>query len=186
MAETIDAARALLEVRAAAERIKGRVLRSPSLVSDALSRATGATVILKLENFQSTGSFKERGAANRLALLTETERRHGVVTMSAGNHAQAVARHASLLGIDATIVMPKFTPVTKVTRTRSWGAQVVLHGETLAEANELARKLEADEGRVFVHPFDDQQIVAGQATMTLEMLEDHPNLEVLLMPVGGG
>jgi len=186
MADALDPARALGDVRAAAERIKGRVLRTPSLVSDALSRAFGATVILKLENFQPTGSFKERGAANRMALLSADERRNGVVTVSAGNHAQAVARHASLLGIDAAIVMPVTTPVTKVTRTQGWGAKVILHGETLAEANELANQLAASEGRVFVHPYDDAAVVAGQGSMTLEMLEDHPEIEVLLMPVGGG
>jgi len=186
MAEALDPVRALADVRAAAERIKGQVLRTPSLVSDALSRALGATVILKLENFQPTGSFKERGAANRMALLSPSERRSGVITVSAGNHAQAVARHASLLGIDATIVMPVTTPVTKITRTRAWGAKVVLHGETLAEANDLATRLASSEGRTFVHPYDDAAVVAGQGSMTLEMLEDHPEIDTLLMPVGGG
>ncbi len=123
----------LEDVRAAARRIEGRILRTPALPSDALSRATGAQVVLKLENLQAIGSFKERGAANKLALLTEDERRRGVVAMSAGNHAQAVARHAGLLGIRAVIVMPLHTPAIKVVRTRAWGAEVVLHGETLAE-----------------------------------------------------
>jgi threonine dehydratase len=122
----------LADIEAAAKRLSGRVLRTPSLASDAVSAATGADVVLKLDNLQATGAFKERGAANRLALLTAAERGRGVIAMSAGNHAQAVARHAKLLGIAATIVMPKFTPTTKVTRTAAWGAKVVLHGETLA------------------------------------------------------
>ena len=122
----------LTDVQAAAARIAGRVLRTPTVPSHILSQAIGAEVVLKLDNLQVTGAFKERGAANRLALLTDDERARGVVAMSAGNHAQAVARHAQLLGIAATIVMPKFTPSTKVTRTAAWGANVVLHGETLA------------------------------------------------------
>ena len=174
------------DVEAAAGRIAGRVLRTPSLASDAVSRATGALVTLKLENLQAIGSFKERGAANRLALLTEGERRVGVVAMSAGNHAQAVARHASLLGIEAVIVMPRFTPATKVTRTQGWGARVVLHGETLAEAAAHAHGLAAEGGLVFVHPYDDLGVMAGQGTLALELLEDAPDLDVLLVPVGGG
>jgi len=176
----------LADVRAAAARISGRVLRTPSIYSDAVSRATGAQVTLKLENLQATGAFKERGAANRLALLTEAERRAGVVAMSAGNHAQAVARHAQLLGISAVIVMPKFTPLSKVTRTAAWGARVVLHGEMLAEAAEHAHAIARDEGRVFVHPYDDPAVMAGQGTLALELLEDAPDLEMLVIPVGGG
>src|SRR3954466_14825832 len=120
------------DVRAAADRIAGKVVRTPILYNDAISRLTGAEVWLKFDNMQVTGAFKERGAANRLALLSQAERARGVITMSAGNHAQAVARHASLLGIHATIVMPKSTPSTKVTRTAAWGANIVLLGETLA------------------------------------------------------
>ncbi len=176
----------LADVRAAAARIKGSVLRTPALPSDAVSRATGAQVTLKLENLQATGAFKERGAANRLALLTEAERAAGVVAMSAGNHAQAVARHASLRGISAVIVMPIFTPLTKVTRTAGWGARVVLHGETLAEAAEHAVMLAETEGRVFIHPYDDPAVMAGQGTLALELLEDAPDLEALVIPVGGG
>ena len=176
----------LADIRAAAARIHGRVLRTPTLPSDAVSRATGAQVTLKLDNLQATGAFKERGAANRLALLTESERRAGVVAMSAGNHAQAVARHASLLGISAVIVMPKFTPLTKVSRTAAWGARVVLHGEMLAEAAEHAQMLAETEGRVFIHPYDDPGVMAGQGTLALEMLEDAPDLEALVIPVGGG
>ena len=176
----------LADVREAAARIEGRVLRTPSIVSDTLSRATGARVTLKLDHLQATGAFKERGAANRLAVLTEAERRAGVVAMSAGNHAQAVARHASLLGINAVIVMPRHTPSTKVTRTQAWGARVVLHGDTLAEAAEHAYHLAEAEGLVFVHPYDDPYVMAGQGTIALEMLEETPDLDILLIPVGGG
>ena len=176
----------LVDVRAAAARIEGRVLRTPAINCDAVSRATGAAVTLKLENLQATGAFKERGAANRLALLSETERRAGVIAMSAGNHAQAVARHASLLGIAAVIVMPKHTPATKVTRTAGWGARVVLHGDTLAESAEHAHTLAAAEGLVFVHPYDDPGVMAGQGTLALELLQDAPELDTLVIPVGGG
>jgi threonine dehydratase len=133
-----------------------------------------------------TGAFKERGAANRLSLLSAAERECGVIAMSAGNHAQAVARHASLLGIAATIVMPKFTPATKVTRTAAWGAQVVLEGETLAEAAAHARMLAETRSLVFIHPYDDPAIIAGQGTVALEMLQDAPDLDALIIPTGGG
>ena len=176
----------LADVEAAAVRIAGQVLRTPSIPSHAVSLATGAEVTLKLENLQRIGSFKERGAANKLALLTMDERARGVVAMSAGNHAQAVARHASLLGIRATIVMPKFTPSTKVTRTRSWGAEVVLHGDALADAAAYAHALAERDGLVFVHPYDDPAVMAGQGTLALELLEDAPDLDVLVIPVGGG
>jgi threonine dehydratase len=146
----------------------------------------GHRVFLKLDNLQATGAFKERGAANRLALLTPREREAGVIAMSAGNHAQAVARHAQLAGVKATIVMPKFTPATKVVRTESWGARVVLHGETLAEAAAHAHDLALREGLVFIHPYDDAAVIAGQGTMALEMLEDAPEIEALVVPVGGG
>ena len=176
----------LADVQAAAQRIAGRVLRTPTISSHAISLVTGAHVTIKLENLQRIGSFKERGAANKLALLTEDERRRGVVAMSAGNHAQAVARHASLLGIEATIIMPRFTPSTKVTRTQSWGATVVLHGDVLAEAAAYAHALARREGKVFVHPYDDPAVMAGQGTLALEFLEDAPDLDVLVIPVGGG
>lgn len=176
----------LHDVQAAAERIAGRVIRTPVIWSDAVSRATGAVVVLKLDNLQATGAFKERGAANRLALLTAAERARGVVAMSAGNHAQAVARHASLLDIAATIVMPRFTPATKVTRTQAWGARVVLHGDTLAEAAAHAQDLSDQQGLVFIHPYDDPAVMAGQGTLALELLEDAPDLDVLLIPTGGG
>lgn len=174
------------EVEAASGRIAGRVLRTPAVRSDSLSRATGADIVLKLDNLQATGAFKERGAANRLALLTPEEAERGVIAMSAGNHAQAVARHAHLLGVAATIVMPKFTPTTKVTRTASWGARVVLHGESLAEAAAHAHHLAETEGLVFIHPYDDPGIIAGQGTLALELLQDFPDLDVLVIPIGGG
>jgi len=176
----------LADIRAAAERIRGAVLRTPTIRSDALSKACGATIHLKLDNLQATGAFKERGAANRIALLSPRERAAGVIAMSAGNHAQAVARHAALAGIGATIVMPKFTPATKVTRTEGWGAKVVLHGETLAEAAAHAYDLAAREGLTFIHPYDDPAVIAGQGTAALEMLEDFPEIDMLAVPVGGG
>ncbi|HYZ33977.1 MAG TPA: threonine ammonia-lyase [Crenalkalicoccus sp.] len=176
----------LAEVRAAAGRIRPAVLRTPTQFSDAVSRAAGCQVFLKLDNLQPTGAFKERGAANRIALLAPREREAGVVAMSAGNHAQAVARHAALAGIAATIVMPRFTPATKVVRTEGWGARVVLHGETLAEASAHAQELALREGLTFIHPYDDPGVIAGQGTAALEMLEDAPELEALAIPVGGG
>ena len=176
----------LAEVRAAAARIHGRVLRTPSIENPAVSEACGARVSLKLDNLQPTGAFKERGAANRLALLSTREREGGVIAMSAGNHAQAVARHSTLLGIRSTIVMPRFTPATKVLRTEGFGARVVLHGETLAEAAAHAHHLAQEEGLTFIHPYDDPMVIAGQGTMVLEMLEDAPDLEALIFPTGGG
>jgi threonine dehydratase len=176
----------LEDVEDAARRIEGAVLRSPFLRSDALSRATGAEIWLKYDHLQATGAFKERGAANKIALLTPAERAAGVIAMSAGNHAQAVARHASLAGIKATIVMPVHTPATKVTRTAAWGADVVLHGETLAEAAAHAHALAEAEGYIFIHPYDDPAVIAGQGTVALEMLQDRPELDVLLVATGGG
>jgi len=174
------------DVRAAAARIAGHVLRTPTLPSPVLSRMTGAEVWLKLDNLQAVGSFKERGAANRLALLTPEERARGVIAMSAGNHAQGVARHASRQGVAATIVMPKHTPLAKVSGTAAWGATVVLHGETVEEAAAHARHLAAVEGLVFIHPYDDPAVMAGQGTLALEMLEDAPALDFLVVPIGGG
>jgi threonine dehydratase len=176
----------LADVQAASERIAGRVLRTPTIPCHAISIVTGAEVFLKLDNLQVTGAFKERGAANRLAMLSQEERAHGVIAMSAGNHAQAVARHAQLLGIAATIVMPKFTPSTKVTRTAAWGANVVLHGDTLAEAASHAWALSDTQQLVFIHPYDDPGIMAGQGTLALEMLEDADDLDAIVIPVGGG
>jgi len=176
----------LADIEAAATRIAGRVMRTPTIPSHALRQATGIDTVLKLDNLQVTGAFKERGAANRLALLNGNERKAGVIAMSAGNHAQAVARHAQLAGISATIVMPKFTPSTKVTRTAAWGAEVVLHGETLAEAAAHAHELAERKGLVFVHPYDDPGVIAGQGTLALELLQDAPDIGAIVIPVGGG
>jgi threonine dehydratase len=174
------------DVQAAAQRISGSVVRTPLLRADGLSRLTGAEIYLKYDHLQATGAFKERGAANRIALLTPPERAAGVVAMSAGNHAQAVARHAQLAGINATIVMPKHTPATKVTRTASWGANVVLHGDTLAEAAAHAHHLEQTQGLLFLHPYNDPAVIAGQGTMALEMFQDIPDLDALAIATGGG
>jgi len=174
------------DVEAASRRIEGAVLRTPFLFSDGLSKATGAQVYLKYDHLQATGAFKERGAANRIALMTPAEKKAGVIAMSAGNHAQAVARHAHLAGIKATIVMPVHTPSTKVTRTASWGANVVLFGETLAESAAHAHALEESEGYLFIHPYNDPAVMAGQGTMALEMLQDQPGLESLVIATGGG
>ena len=174
------------DVRAAAAAIAGAVVRTPSAVSQTLSEVLGATIVVKFENLQFTAAFKERGARNRLLHLTAAERAAGVVAMSAGNHGQAVAHHARLLGIPATIVMPLGTPFVKVARTRHLGATVELVGETLAEAADRAEQLVADEGRTYVHPYDDPLVIAGQGTVALEMLEDDPDLDAVVVPVGGG
>ena len=174
------------DVARAAETIRGHVLRTPLVPAPRLSQLTGARVLVKHENMQATGAFKERGAVNRLSALAPDERRRGVVAMSAGNHAQAVAYHASRLGIPATIVMPATTPLVKVENTRAHGATVLLQGETLAEAAELAGTLVAERGLVLVHPYDDPAVMAGQGTVALEMLEDAPDLDCLVVPIGGG
>lgn len=174
------------DVRAAADRLAGSIVRTPASISHTLSEVLGCTVIVKFENLQFIASYKERGARNKLLHLTEAERAAGVVAVSAGNHAQAVARHASLLGIPATIVMPQNTPFVKVVRTRHLGAEVELHGETISEAMQRGRELVATEGRTFVHPFDDEHVIAGAGTVALELFEDYPDLDVLVVPVGGG
>jgi threonine dehydratase len=174
------------DVVAAAGRIAGAVARTPSETSRTLSQVLGCTVVVKFENLQFISSFKERGALNRLLQLSDGEKAKGVVAMSAGNHAQAVAYHATRLGIDSTIVMPRTTPFVKVQRTRELGATVVLRGEGLAEADAEATRLAADEGRTYVHPFDDPAVIAGQGTVALELLADHPELDTLVVPVGGG
>jgi threonine dehydratase len=176
----------LNDVRAAAARIAGAVVHTPCLRSETLSRIAKADIWLKFENLQFTASFKERGALNTLLQLDAEERRRGVIAMSAGNHAQGVAYHAGRLGIPATIVMPAFTPNTKVTHTRGHGAKVVLHGNTLAEAGIEAHRIAAAEKLVFVHPYDDPRIIAGQGTIALEMLQDVPELDTVVAPVGGG
>src|SRR3569832_1196369 len=176
----------LADVRAAESRLQGQVLDTPCVESRTLSQIIGAQVFLKFENLQFTASFKERGACNKLAQLSDAERRRGVIAMSAGNHAQGVAYHAQRLGLRAVIVMPCFTPGVKVERTRSFGAEVVLHGETLEEASAHATRLAREQGLVFVHPYDDEAIVAGQGTVGLEMLEAVPKLNTIMAAGGGG
>jgi threonine dehydratase len=176
----------LTDVRAAAKRIAGAVERTPCVHSRTLSQLTGAEVFLKFENLQFTASFKERGALNKLLCLSDAERARGVIAMSAGNHAQGVAYHAARLGIRSVIVMPKGTPNTKVKNTRVHGADVVLEGDSLAEAAERARSRAAAEGLTFIHPYDDAAIIAGQGTVALEMLEEVPDLDMLVVPIGGG
>src|SRR5436190_11215557 len=174
------------DVKQAAARIAGVVVHTPCLRSETLSRIAKADVWVKFENLQFTASFKERGALNTLLQLTPDEQKRGVIAMSAGNHAQGVAYHAGRLGIPATIVMPSFTPNTKVEHTRGHGARVVLHGDTLSEAGAEAHRLADAEKLVFVHPYDDRRIIAGQGTIALEMLQDVPELDTLVIPVGGG
>ena len=176
----------IADVELARRTIAGQVLRTPMLPAPRLSRATGAEVFVKYENLQVTNSFKERGARNKLGSLGASERTQGVITMSAGNHAQAVAYHAARLGIPATIVMPVTTPFVKVEATQSHSAQVVLHGETVAEAEKRAESLAREQGLTWVHPYDDPLVIAGQGTIALEMLEEVPDLDILVFPVGGG
>ncbi len=174
------------DIDEAAKRIAGSVLRTPTLRSGTLSAIAGADIWIKFENHQFVASFKERGALNKLSQLTADERKRGTIAMSAGNHAQAVAYHASRLGIAATIVMPKATPNAKVARTRDHGARVILEGDTLAEAAAFARDLASKENLVFVHPYDDPAIISGQGTLAQEMLADVPEIDALVVPVGGG
>lgn len=176
----------LQDIRAAAARLAGQVLDTPCVESKTLSELAGCQVFLKFENLQFTASFKERGACNKLVQLDDEEKRRGVVAMSAGNHAQGVAYHAHRLGMRAVIVMPRFTPGVKVERTRSFGAEIVLHGETLEESRSHALELAAREGLTFVHPYDDAAIIAGQGTVGLEMLQAVPELDALIVAVGGG
>ena len=176
----------LHDIEQAAERLRGHLLDTPCVASRTLSNITGAELFLKFENLQYTASFKERGACNKLAQLTTEEKRRGVIAMSAGNHAQGVAYHAQRLGIRAVIVMPRFTPGVKIERTRGFSAEVVLHGDTLDESRAHALTLAAAQGLVFVHPYDDAAIVAGQGTVALEMLRAVPELDTLVIAVGGG
>lgn len=176
----------LKDIEAAAARLIGQVLDTPFVESRTISQLTGCQVFLKFENLQYTASFKERGACNKLAQLSADERARGVIAMSAGNHAQGVAYHAQRLGLRAVIVMPRFTPGVKVERTRGFGAEVVLHGDTLEESRSHARELAAQQGLVFVHPYDDEDIVAGQGTVALEMLRAQPDLDTLVVAIGGG
>lgn len=176
----------LADIEAAAARLHGQIVATPCLKSETLSALTGAPIWLKFENLQFTAAFKERGALNRLLQLAPEERGRGVIAMSAGNHAQGVAYHASRLGIAATIVMPRHTPFAKVAQTQAHGARVVLDGDGLAEAGARAREIAAAEGLVFVHPYDHPAIIAGQGTIALEMLRAVPGLQTLVVAIGGG
>ncbi|MGE0749888.1 MAG: threonine ammonia-lyase [Variibacter sp.] len=176
----------LADIERARRTIEGAVLRTPMLPAPRLSELTGAEVFVKYENLQVTNSFKERGALNKLASLEEADRRSGVIAMSAGNHAQAVAYHAARLGIPATIVMPVTTPFVKVAATEAHGAKVVLDGETLSEAQTRAEAIADEQRLTWVHPYDDAFVIAGQGTAAIEMLEDEPDLDVLIVPIGGG
>lgn len=176
----------LTDIEQAAKRLQGHLLDTPCVESKTLSQLTGAQIYLKFENLQYTASFKERGACNKLAQLSADDRRRGVIAMSAGNHAQGVAYHAQRLGLRAVIVMPCSTPGVKIERTRGFGAEVVLYGDTLDESRTHALRLAEGEGLVFVHPYDDEAIVAGQGTVGLEMLRAVPDLDMLVIAVGGG
>lgn len=174
------------EISNAATRIAGQVMVTPCVVSETLSSIVGCRLHLKFENLQFTASFKERGALNKLLQLSEAERTAGVCAMSAGNHAQGLAYHARRLAIPATIVMPKGTPLTKISRTRDHGADVIIAGENLSEALEVALAKAASEALTFVHPFDDRDVIAGQGTIAGEMLAAAPEIDTLVIPIGGG
>ena len=174
------------DIRAAAARLAGQVLDTPCMPSRTLSAITGCEVFLKFENLQFTASFKERGALNKLLQLTDVERACGVLAVSAGNHAQGVAYHAQRLGIPATIVMPRFAPSVKVENTRRFGATVVLEGDTFDDAKAVGLKLAKDRALTVVHPYDDLAVVAGQGTIGLEMLAEHPEIDTLVVAIGGG
>jgi threonine dehydratase len=177
---------AITDIEAAQAILAKSVVRTPMLPAPRLSELTGATVFVKYENLQVTNSFKERGALNKLASLDKAERARGVIAMSAGNHAQAVAYHAAKLGIAATIVMPVTTPLVKIAATKGYGAEVVLHGDSVAEAQARMEELQTARHLVLVHPYDDPRVVAGQGTIALEMLHDVPDLDCLVVPIGGG
>jgi len=176
----------LRSIKDAMERIRGSIVLTPFVHSEKFSKQTGNAVFLKLENLQMTGAFKERGALNKILLLTEEERRRGVIAASAGNHAQAVAYHATKRGIKAQICMPLTTPLVKVSATRGYGAEVILFGANYDEACEEALRRTKELGLTFIHPFDDEAVIAGQGTLGLEMLEQHADLDALVIPVGGG
>ena len=174
------------DIRAAAQRLQGQVINTPCLPSRTLSSIAGCEVFLKFENHQFTASFKERGALNKMAQLTDAERAQGVLAVSAGNHAQGVAYHAQRLGIAATIVMPRFAPAVKVERTRGFGAAVVLEGDTFDDARAHGLALARELGLTVVHPYDDLAVAAGQGTIALEMLAQQPQIDTLLVAIGGG
>lgn len=174
------------DIEKARATLQGNVVRTPLIRAPKLSDMTGADIHVKFENLQVTSSFKDRGAYNKMSSLTDAEKARGVIAMSAGNHAQAVAYHAKRLGIPATIVMPETTPSTKVERTRAHGATVILSGETLAESQVTAEALVKDKGFILIHPYDDDKVIAGQGTVAIEMLEDQPDLDCIVVPIGGG
>ena len=174
------------DVRAAARRIEGAVVHTPTMHSRTLSKITGAEIWLKFENQQFTASYKERGALNALLMMDEVQRERGVIAASAGNHSQGLSYHGTRLGVPVTIVMPKTTPMVKVMQTEQVGGKVVLEGETFDEAYTYARSMEKQLGLTFVHPFDDPDVAAGQGTVGLEMLADAPEIETLVVPIGGG
>ncbi len=174
------------DIRAAAKRLEGRVERTPTHHSKTLSRATGLDVWVKFENHHEIGAFKERGALNKLLQLSDDEKKRGVIAASAGNHAQAVAHHGKALGIPTIIVMPRGTPNVKVEQTKARGASIVIEGDTFDDSYAYAQKLRKERNLVFVHPFDDAHVIAGQGTAALEMLADAPELDTLVVPIGGG
>ncbi len=176
----------LEDIQQAAIRIQGNVENTPLVHSRTLSQLSGADVYLKFENLQFTASFKERGALNKLLSLSGQERSKGIIAMSAGNHAQAVAYHAQRLAIPAVIVMPKYTPNVKVKHTRSFGAEVILHGDSFDEAASFTLQIAQQRNLLLVHPYDDEKIIAGQGSIALEMLEAQPQLDTLIIPIGGG
>lgn len=176
----------IADIRAAAARLRGAVERTPASLSRSLSALVGCELVVKFENLQFTGSFKERGALNRLLALTPEERARGVLAASAGNHAQALAYHGRRLGVPVTIVMPKGSPFQKIQRTEAQGATVLLRGETFAEAAAFAATCAVERDLIVVHPYDDAAVIAGQGTVALELLEDFPDLDLMVVPVGGG
>ncbi|RDD60638.1 threonine ammonia-lyase [Ferruginivarius sediminum] len=185
-AATEDQQVTLDDIRDAADQLEGHAVRSPLIFAPRLSAMLGCELYLKLENQQYTGSFKDRGAFIKLKSLTHEQKRNGVIAMSAGNHAQGVAYHAQRLGIPATIVMPESAPFSKVERTRGFGARVVQSGETIDESADVAQQLMEQDGLTFVHPYDDPAIICGQGTIGLEMLADQPELDTIIVPIGGG
>lgn len=176
----------IASIQTARENLRGQVLKTPFTLSRTLSDIFGAEIWLKFENLQFTASFKERGALNRMLTLSEDERRAGVIAVSAGNHAQGVAYHAQRMGVPAVIVMPRFTPTVKVANTRRFGAEVVLAGDTFDDAKAHGYELARQRGLIMIHPYDDEAVIAGQGTVALEMLEDQPQLDMLVIAIGGG
>lgn len=174
------------DITVAADRIAGSVVRTPLVPATTLSESLGISISMKLETLQRTASFKERGAVNKLKQLSDAERAAGVIAMSAGNHAQGLAYHAQRLGIPATIIMPVFTPFTKIAQTEAFGARIILMGDSLSDSSDEAYRIAEAEGLAFVHPYDDVAIIGGQGTVGLEMLADDPDLDTILVPVGGG